>query len=99
MKHTKAIRREPNDVTGTDGYYIYTKGVRDSGHFGSVLSCLEWIESPEYAMEALAYTALGPGCEVPTNRELGAARGGREAMHAAIRDADDNRFSWKESGA
>ena len=90
-----AIRREPNTVTGKDGYYIYTNGVREDAHFGSVLSALEWIESPEHPMEALAYTALGPGCEAPTNRELGAARDGRDAMHAAIRDAADNSWSWR----
>jgi|10_taG_2_1085330.scaffolds.fasta_scaffold242058_3 hypothetical protein len=89
------IEREANPVTGKMGYVIYVGAKRMSSHYHSVLACLEAIESPEHPLEALAYTTLGEGCSVPTNKQLAAARDGRDAMHAEIRQAEDNSWSWK----
>jgi len=76
-------------------YVIFADDEQCPAKFHSVLSALEFLESPEHPLEALAYTTLGDGCSVPTNKQLSAARDGREAMHSAIRDSEDNSWSWR----
>ena len=96
------IERRHNGRTGRDYYEIFTSGVSwlvpvpgEDSIFHTVLDALEFLESPEHPLEALAYTTLGEGCEVPTNKQLRAARDGRDALAAEIRNAEDNSWSWR----
>jgi hypothetical protein len=94
--NTHRIERFALPLTeGTARYCIFIDGELQRGFFHSVLDALEVIESPEHPMEALAYTTLGEACAVPTDKQLSAARDGRDTMHAEIRQAEDNSWSWK----